>query len=369
MNKRILRAAALAPLILVLTGCMSMTMDVSIKSDNDISLTMTMGIDDQYLPMLGASDLCAAITQNGVESSMGLPGNVSLTPGTANGQHTCTIAATGLSLSDFSSTGSTGSGLTHANGQYTFTMDMGDTSDLSSYGMSPSDISSAINPFAISVTFPGAVVSSNPAGTVDGNKVTWDDPTDLFGTTPLTAVGNDTPAPGQIGSGGAGGSGGISTGLIIGIIAAVIVIAAVIILIIVSGNRKKAQAAAAQAQYAQAQYAQAQYAQGQYGQPYPTDQYGQPMPQYAPQPPYAQPQPMAAQQPAQYPQPAQYAPPAPPQPAQYPMQYAQPVQQPNIPPVDPYQPPAVPQPAQHAQPDPYTQPPAPPAPPAAPYGQ
>jgi len=402
-----------------------MTLDVGINNDNDISVSMTMGIDDQYMSTLGASDLCSYITENGGTGGMGLPGNVSLTPGTSNGQHTCTMSASGLKLSDVNSTDASGTGmsLTHDNGQYTFSMSMGDTSDLS--GMSASDISQYINPFAISVTFPGAVVSSNPAGTVSGNKVTWDDPADLLGSTPLTAVGQDAAAPGQSNPGSAPGSTGSGSGsatpwgLIIGIVAGVIVIAAIIVIVLMSSKRKKAQAAAAM----QAAYAQ-QYGQGPYGQPYPGEQYPT-MPQYAPQPPYGQPMPDYTQppapQPVQYPPAAQYAAPVPvqpipPQAAPYPQQYAQPAAQPvpqpidppaappvdppaappvdppaappvdppAAPPVDAYQPPVdvpqppadVYQPATHAEPDPIispdpnAQPPIPPAtPPAQPYGQ
>lgn len=339
MNMHKLRATALAPLVLLLSGCMSMSLDTTINNDNDITFSMTMGIDNTYMSDLGVGDLCSYITENGGTSSLGLPGNVSMTPGSSNNQSTCQMTASGLTLSDFNSSGfnTSGDALTHANGEYTFTMSMGgDSSDLSGYGVSSSDIASMISPFAISVTFPGPVVSSTPQGTVSGNTVTWSDPTLLLSSTPLVAVGKDAapPAPTPTATQTAGdnsgtgtanstsGSGGVSWVLIAGIAAGVIIIAAIAIIVVMAGNRKKAQATAA---------TQAQFAQAGYGQPYPTPQYGQPAaPQYAtPAPPqyaapaapmYAQPGP---QQPVQTASP-QYAAPAPtpyapPQQANYPV--------------------------------------------------
>ena len=273
-----------------------MTMDVTINNDNDIALSVTLGIDDQYASMLGGSDVCTYVSAHVGSMGIDLPGDVTMTPGASNAQQTCTISATGLTLNKLNSGATSGSSesLTHANGQYTFTMSMGDAADMA--GVTPDEVSQFINPFAISVTFPGAVVSSNPVGTVSGNKVTWDNPADLLGSTPLTAVGKDSAGLGNIG--GLGGSGsGVPWGLIIGIVVAVIVIAAIVVLVLMTSKRKKAQAAAAmQAQYAQAQYAQyAQY--GQYGQPYPA------MPQYAPQPPYGQPMPQQPVMPQPVPQP------------------------------------------------------------------
>jgi len=387
---------------------MSMSVNVGIKSDTDISLSMTIGIDNTYMTDIGYSDLCQALTDEGGTSGLGLPGNVSMTPGSSNGQSTCTMAATGMSLSDLGSDPTSGTSLTHANGEYTFTMDLGgDSSDLSGAGISASDVASMINPFAISVTFPGAVVSSTPQGTVSGNTVTWSDPSVLLSSTPLTAVGKDSGGAGVSAS----GVGGLSWPIIIGIIVGVIIIAAIIIAVVMSSSRKKkAQAAAAQAQYAQAGYGvyptMPQYApQPTYGQPAAPDSVPPAAPFAAPAMPVAAPMPVPQPMPApapvdpaavQFPVPQPMPAPAPvdPQPVAYPVVQPMPVPAPVDPaavqfpvpqpmpdpvqpmpvpqpaaPVDPYQPPA-----QHAQPDPYGQPPAPPmapppAPPVTPYGQ
>jgi len=263
MKFRLARAAALIPLALVLTGCVNLSMGLTINSDSDISVSATVGIDSSVAPMAGITDMCDYLQQNG---GFSLPGNINMQSSTNNGYLNCTISST-LTLADFSSATSTGLSLTHTGGLYTFTFDSAaDTSSIS-----PGELSSIITSMSISVTFPGAVVSHSGSSTVQGNTVTWTDPNDLLAST-LTATGKDKAS--VLGS---LGSNGTPWGLIAGIVGAVVVIAVVIVAIVAvsRGNAKKRAAAAWQAQ---------QYAQWQQWQAtqYPPQQPAAPQPQPSP---------------------------------------------------------------------------------------
>ena len=159
---------------------MKMEADVDIASDDDIRVTMMVGIDR------GAA---AAMAESGEET----------TPDDLCGQASSddrVADATVKDVSDDDYVACQMSGTTdlesmagildHADGTYVFAVTSSEAGGAAGLG------ADVFDSFAISVTFPGPVTEHNGSSTVDGTTVTWTDPGDLYGSDGLRAVGKDT---------------------------------------------------------------------------------------------------------------------------------------------------------------------------------
>ncbi len=300
---------------------MKMEMGVDIKSDDDIRVSMMVGIE---------RSAAAAIAENGGGELT--PEDLCGQAGGDTGVKDATVKDVSnddyiaCQMSGTSDLKAMADSLEHADGKYTFAMTSGEDDSQLSADMFDS--------FKVSVTFPGDVQEHNGSSTVDGTTVTWTDPKDLYGSEGLRAVGNDTAS-----------SSVWMWMLLAG--AVVLVVAAVVVLLLVLRSRRGKRAAPMQPYPAPAG-------------PLPAPQAQPPAPQFSQQPPpqpVPQTQPPAAEPAAQPPAPQPDVPqPGLPQPvpqAQPPA--AEPVAQPPAPQPD------VPQPDLQAQPqtaEPAAHPPA-----------
>ncbi|MDR2973498.1 MAG: hypothetical protein LBV00_02115 [Propionibacteriaceae bacterium] len=268
------RLLLLLPLVVLLTGCMRLTMGVDIRSDSNIGLTMDIGVTKEVADYLGDSstDFCDYLQSSGEVPTM--PFGFSLTPYTDDQYIGCRIEG----ASSLAQLNSSSDMLTHADGVYTFALDSsGSLGQLGSAG-AMTGTSSAID-FQVGVTFPGEVLSHSGSSVVDGTTVTWYDIADLTASGGLQASGRD-------------GGGSSSLGWVVGIAAAVMVMGLVTVVIV---HRRRS---AAKARLVAQQNAQAQYS-GQYG--------GIDQAQYSGQWQYGVPGQYAAQSAGQYSGPDQYA--------------------------------------------------------------
>ncbi|MCL2464410.1 MAG: hypothetical protein FWF28_05005 [Micrococcales bacterium] len=216
MRKRLVIAALGLPVLaLALSGCMELTASTVIHSDDNIEMSVTIGVDKSTADLMSQSgqtltgdSLCQELTQD--SSGSGLPSNVT-TKDVSNDQYVaCQISGT-TTLDQESDT------ITHEDGTYQFSMSSGDVA-----GADDSSLSAAMfDTFEVSVTFPGAVIEHDGSSTVSGTTVTWTDPNDLFSSDGLQASGYDT----------ASGVGGIPLWAIIAIV--VVVVAAIVVILLV----------------------------------------------------------------------------------------------------------------------------------------
>lgn len=179
---RRLAALLLVPVVAVLSGCLKMDTEIEITGLDDVNIRMLLAIEDTYASMI--SEACAEEAQPGT----------TVTPYNEDGFIGCTIEAEGFPADQLGATGQELS-ITEAEGEYTFTMGgLGGAADMSELGVEDGAITSAMfTSFRVAVTFPGQVTSNNGSSTVDGNTVTWTDPTDLLSGEGLKASGEAGP--------------------------------------------------------------------------------------------------------------------------------------------------------------------------------
>lgn len=174
-NLRRWLAIAALPVLVLLPGCIKMTTDITIKSEDEITVTLDLGMEESQAGTYGytADDLCSA--DNGFDTENG-----TIEPYTADGYVGCKISATG-SLEEVG-----GEGFSLVDNIWTFEMDGADdgtTSELSA---------SMFDEFRVSVTFPGKALTASGNGEINGNTVTWSDVNDLLSAEGLVATGENT---------------------------------------------------------------------------------------------------------------------------------------------------------------------------------
>lgn len=271
LGTRGLLAALCLPLLLVLAGCVRLSADLTINSDETLAIKMDMGINKEKLAASGSGQ---TFTEKDCKSD-NMPLGSKSTFYDENGYVGCRIEGK-VGISELKQ--SDGLAVTHANGLYTFHWGSGS----SSAGQAGAAM---FEQFKVSVSFPGQVTEHNGSSTVSGNTVTWNSATDLFSTEGLKASGKD--------------SGGLPIiPIVIGLVG-LLVVGGLIAFFVLRSRKAKANAAAAQ----QGGWA------GQPGQyPQPGQQYPQPgQPQTQPGQWQAQPGQPSYPQGQQYPQPGQPA--------------------------------------------------------------
>jgi hypothetical protein len=299
MKARFARALALIPLVALLTGCITYETSVEIKDDANITVSFSLGLEKSYAEMMSVTDMCESFADS---SPLGTAAGK---PYTTDKEIGCKWVAT-LTLEEFNRQDATT--LTHANGEYVFTVNgsaMGD--ELGEVGASIDSITG----FTYTVTFPGKVTVHSGSSTLSGlgnNTVTWTKTQDMIDG--LSATANDTSSVAD------------SLLPILLIVGGVVLVAGGATFAVLKVKKSKAQQAEAAQQAAY--YAQAGY--------------GQPVPSYAPQTPYGDPNAGLGAQPYGDPNAAYAAPPQAP--------YVDPnaaVAQPQAPYVDPNVAPVAPQ--------------------------
>ncbi|MDR0436053.1 MAG: hypothetical protein LBH11_04735 [Propionibacteriaceae bacterium] len=242
----------LAPLALLLGGCINMEETITIVNDDEINITIDLSMSKEFAKMMQITDLCTM-------ESFGemMPSTRKLEPYSESENIGCramyTTNITDASM-DFGIT------LTHVDGEYHFAMYPENGIDTGGMG----EIEDVFSIITVKVKFPGSVTSHNLSSTVSGTTVTWSSISDILSTEGLQASGSDTATfPWLMVIGIAAGAAVLGVGGFVGYRMI---------------RKRKAQAAAQQAQ--NAYYYQQQYA-AQQGYGYPG--YGQPQP-YPPQP-------------------------------------------------------------------------------------
>jgi hypothetical protein len=328
-RKRLLLTTAVAlGLLLTLSGCVKLDMDLAIHSDDTVDGTIILAVDKSLLTITGQGQqqLRDQLEKQGPFPVSDRPkrGKFSQHPYDKDGKIGEAYVFSGVPLEEFGKGSSTGLNITHKGDRYFMTGQL-DLSRDSATGV-PGQLavrSDATADVRIRLTFPGDVIRSN--GEIDGRSVTWHPK--LGDTTTLTAEAHATSAtPLKF--------------LIGGGVAGLLLIICLVVLLLVLRRRRRSRSSYAGPSPG--------YPPPAPGSPYPPPQggYGAPHPQQ------------------QYPQqPAGYGGPPPPQ--QYPQQPRQHPQQPtgysgspSPPSPQPPSPPHPPPPSLQQQPSP-PQPPSP----------
>ncbi len=209
---RAMAVSATAALLLLLSGCFKLDMDLTVNSDDTVDGVMIVAVD---------KDLAAMAEEDSQVDEGELPPGSTVEDYDQDGFVGQKIALDNISMDQldqsFSSEGDTGGpgewSLTHEGDQYRFTGDM-DLTDLAATGDEDFDMSAFLQgaELRVALTFPGDVTESN--GDVDGNTVVWE---------PKIGEKNDMTAVAEEGA-------GLSTLVILGI-----AVAAVLVLFIAAG--------------------------------------------------------------------------------------------------------------------------------------
>lgn len=218
---RRLAAAATIPLVLLLSAC-GVKQDYTIDKDGTVDVTYTMW-DDSGSGYL-TRDSCSA--SNGAGPTGGSVTYVYSENDESD--PTCTMKAKDLPLSSFDGSTEGLPTITHQDGQYTFTQQVGAMAQAEQTPMSSAtDIS-------VTVTFPGKVVEASGNASKDGRTVTWSDVSTE--TASLRAVGGD-------------GSTSPLTWVALGLLLVLLVTGGVMLAVVLARRNRRRAGAAVGAQY------------------------------------------------------------------------------------------------------------------------
>ena len=221
-------ALMVIPVIMLLGAC-GMKTDLTIHGD---TVDQTVLIWDSSDQMSEADCSKDSMSDAGVSQAK----DAQYTFTKHDGHPACEIKATNIPLSQFDGKGGQSGQdaaegaikITHENGQYDFTMPLGEMDDSQQQQMKQSGVE-----VSVSVTFPGKVTEASGNAEKKGNTVTWTNVLDEKGS--LHAVGEDS----------AGLLGGSVAGvpwlwIIVGAAAVLVVIIVVVIIVAKSGKKKSA---------------------------------------------------------------------------------------------------------------------------------
>lgn len=187
------RAALMILVLLGLSGCVKLDMDLKVRADNSVDGTVIIAIDKRILDIGGQSegDFRKQLESQGPFSGSDRPsqGSFAQHPYQADGRIGETYTFSGVPLSQF---GGKNSGLTISRrGDRFFVSGLLDLTSGSSNSPQQQEIARRFAASAqtrIRITFPGEVLHSN--GKIDGRSVTWHPK--LGQKTPLTAEARTT---------------------------------------------------------------------------------------------------------------------------------------------------------------------------------
>jgi len=166
MKKIVSVIGVMVALVLSLTGCVKMNVDLAVSSPEKATLNMTVAVDKNAL---GGRPFKDALTQVGVsEESLfkGFPEGYTHAPYDKDGFQGFTITAADKPLTEISdNSGKFGPkfAIEYRDGLYYF----------SGQGLGGND-TSTLTEANMTVTFPGKVTEASAGGTIEGNTVTFD---------------------------------------------------------------------------------------------------------------------------------------------------------------------------------------------------
>ncbi|NDL60269.1 LppM family (lipo)protein [Phytoactinopolyspora mesophila] len=173
---RTLRAIGAAGLVLALTGCIKMDMDLTVNADDTVDGTMIFGFNKEMSDMMGEeADMFDGMMDELLDMDLGedAPDDVTVEPyddGTFIGQE---MTFQGVALDEFGGDDATSElRLTREGDEFVFEGDM-DMSDTGEMGDIPPGMLEGMMEFdmRVSITFPGEVLEHN--GDLSGTTVTW----------------------------------------------------------------------------------------------------------------------------------------------------------------------------------------------------
>ena len=216
-------ALVIIPMIMLLGAC-GMKTDLTIHDD---TVDQTVLIWDSSDQMSEADCSKDSMSDAGVSQAK----DAQYTFTKHDGHPACEIKATNIPLSQFDGKGGQSGQdaaegaikITHENGQYDFTMPLGEMDDSQQQQMKQSGVE-----VSVSVTFPGKVTEASGNAEKKGNTVTWANVLDEKGS--LHAVGKDS----------AGLFGVPWLWIIVGAAVVLVVIIVVVIIVAKSGKKKSA---------------------------------------------------------------------------------------------------------------------------------
>ena len=169
--------ALVLPLLVLLSGCVKFDATSTIGSDDKISASVTLAVQDDY--SFGVDQLC--------ETTLGsmLPGGQSSSY-SQGGYTGCTVSVQGVAISTFATTPFLT--IKHENGQYSFEL----SSSVASAVGGSSGAGLVFDSFSFAVTFPGEVLTHSGSSTVSGTTVTWTDADDLLSGDGLQATSKES---------------------------------------------------------------------------------------------------------------------------------------------------------------------------------
>jgi hypothetical protein len=174
---RTLRAIGAAGLVLALTGCIKLDMDLTVHADDTVDGTMIFGFNREMSDMMGEeADMFDGMMDELLDMDLGedAPDEVTVEPyddGTFVGQE---MTFQGMPLEEFGGDeGTSELRLARDGDEFVFEGDM-DMSDTGEMGDVPPGMLEGMMEFdmRVSITFPGEVLEHN--GSLSGTTVTWE---------------------------------------------------------------------------------------------------------------------------------------------------------------------------------------------------
>src|SRR5699024_401461 len=227
---RHLLVVLIAPLLLVLAGCVRMDTQFTVNSDETVD--MTMYIED-LSGLISRQDMdCESMLQQFVGPSGAGSADISVEATGSDAHPGCLLTAEGLRMKDASGEEF---GFTRDGDEVTFAFPgSGQMSgfDLGGQQLDPSQLPPGMAPeVRIAVTFPGPVTDADDEATIDGNTASW---------TTLAAVTEGGHATGELIPGLVAG-----TGWVIWVGAALLLVGVLVVVFVLFAQRKSRQRVAA----------------------------------------------------------------------------------------------------------------------------
>lgn len=166
MKKTLSVIGVMVALVLSLTGCMKMDVDLVVESPEKASMDMVMAFDTKAVGDASVADLLTQMGTSEEKLFENFPEDAQKSPYEKDGYKGYTFSVQDRSLTDMGDiSGELGSkvNIAFTDGQYHF----------AGQGLSGGD-TSTMNESTMTVSFPGEVVSASKGATIEGNTVSFD---------------------------------------------------------------------------------------------------------------------------------------------------------------------------------------------------
>lgn len=185
MKKIVSVIGVMVALVLSLTGCMKMDVDLVVASPEKASLGMVMAFDTKVVGDASVGDVLAQMGTSEEDIFKSFPEDATKAPYDKDGFRGYTFSVKDKPLTEMSDiSGELGPKLDieYRGGQYYF----------SAHGLAGTD-TSTLSESTMTVTFPGEVVSASSGGEIEGNTVTFDMRTTTGEMTAVAKAKDNTP--------------------------------------------------------------------------------------------------------------------------------------------------------------------------------